>query len=141
MGMGMNMGYGGGQMTVNLGGPSFGFNRWGNSGYNYQSMNGYVAVDYSNGWNPNYHDQLLRNNIDMTYQRYDMNFSGQLEGQEFFHAYRDLCLMMGMAPPMDFQTVYNAAMSSDTNFNGRISKMELFMLFKRIQGINQGYGW
>jgi len=144
MGVGMNMGFGGGQMTVNLGGGSnFGFNKWGANGYNYQTMNGYQVVDYSNGWNPNYHDQLLRNNIDMIYQRYDMNFSGQLEGQEFFFGYRDLCLMMGMAPPMDFQTVYNAAQASDTNFNGRTSKMELFMLFKRIQGINMNMnnGW
>lgn len=141
MGVGVNMGLGGGQMTVNLGGGGFGFNRWGaNNGYNYQTMNGFQAVDYSNGWNPNYHDQLLRNNIDLIYQRYDMNFSGQLEGQEFFFAYRDLCLMMGMAPPMDFQTVYNAAASSDTNFNGRTSKIELFMLFKRIQGINMNMG-
>lgn len=126
-------------MTVNLGGgnPGFGFNRWGgNNGYNYQAMSGYTTVDYSNGWNPNYHDQLLRNNIDIIYQRYDMNFSGQLEGQEFFFAYRDLCLMMGMAPPMDFQTVFNAARASDTNFNGRTSKMELFTLFKMIQGVN-----
>ncbi len=143
MGMGMNMGFGGGQMTVNLGGGGIGFNRWGNNGFNYQSMNGYQAVDYSNGWNPNYHDQLLRNNIDIIYTRYDMNFSGQLEGQEFFFAYRDLCLMMGMAPPMDMQTVFNAAQTSDTNFNGRTSKMELFMLFKRIQGINMAMnnGW
>lgn len=45
---------------------------------NYQTMNGYQNIDYSGGWNPNYHDQLLRNNIDIVYQRYDMNFSGQL---------------------------------------------------------------
>lgn len=106
-------------------------------------MNGYVYVDYSNGWNPNYHDQILRNNIDVVYQRYDMNFTGQLEGNEFFYAYRDLCLMMGMAPPMDYQSVWNAVMQSDTNFNGRVSKMEMFMMFKRIQGIgmnNNGWG-
>jgi len=45
---------------------------------NYQTMNGFHYVDWTNGWNPNLHDQMLRNNIDMVYQRYDMNFSGQL---------------------------------------------------------------
>jgi hypothetical protein len=110
-------------------------------GGNYHSMPGYVHVDYSNGWNANYHDQVLRTNIDVVYQRYDMNFTGQLEGQEFFMAYRDLCLMMGMAPPLDYQSVYNAIVQSDSNFNGRVSKMELFMTFKRIQGISMGYGF
>ena len=109
---------------INLGGGGFGglnLNRWGNSGF--QQMNGYVNVDYSNGWNPNYHDQLLRNNIDIVFQRYDHNFSAQLEGQEFFFAYRDLCLMMGICPPNDYQSIWNAQMQSDSNFNGRVSKM------------------
>ncbi len=135
MGMGMGMGMGGGM----------GFNRWGNTGCNFQGMNGYTFVDYSGGWNPAIHDQMLRNNVELVFQRYDLNFSGQLEGQEFFYAYRDLCLMMGVCPPMNYQDVWNAAMSSDYNGNGRISRPELFMLFKRIQGINQGMvmnvGW
>ena len=46
--------------------------------------------------------------------------------------------MMGLCPPNDYYAVQNAVMASDTNFNGRISKMELFMLFKRIQNINSG---
>lgn len=69
----MGMGVG-----INLGG---GFNRWGNSCPNYQSMNGFNNVNYSGGWNANVHDQMLRNNIDVVYQRYDFNYSGQLEGQ------------------------------------------------------------
>ena len=44
-------------------------------------MNGYNYVDYSGGWNPMIHDQMLIAKIDMVFQRYDMNFSGQLEGQ------------------------------------------------------------
>jgi len=47
--------------------------------------------------------------------------------------------MMGLAPPMNYQSVWNAAIACDTNHDGRISKIEMFMLFKRIQGINQGY--
>ena len=60
-------------------------------------------------------------------------------------AYRDLCLSMGVAPPMNYQDVWAAVMSCDYNGNGRVNKMELYMLFKRIQGINSGMtfnvGW
>ena len=48
--------------------------------------------------------------------------------------------MMGLAPPTDFYSVQNAVMQSDTNFNGRVSKMEMFNIFKRIQGIQMGMG-
>jgi hypothetical protein len=139
--VGMSINLGGGGMG-GMGGMGGGFNnRWGSSCPSYNTMPGYSFVDYSNGWNPNYHDQLLRNNIDIVYQRYDRNFSGQLEGNEFFYAYRDLCLMMGIAPPMDYQSVWNAVLQCDSNFNGRVSKMEMFMMFKRIQGFQMGYGF
>jgi len=112
---------------------------------NYQGMNGFNQVDYSGGWNPQVHDMMLRQNIERVFMQYDMNMSGQLEGQEFFYAYRDLCLSMGVAPPMNYQDVWQAVMSCDYNGNGRVNKMELFMLFKRIQGINMGMtfnvGW
>ena len=122
-----------------------GFNRWGAGGMNYQGMNGWCAVDYSGGWNPAVHDMMLQQKIEMVFQRYDMNMSGQLEGQEFFYGYRDLCLSMGVAPPNNYQDVWNAVMQCDYNGNGRVSRQELFMLFKRIQGINAGQtfnvGW
>jgi hypothetical protein len=92
-------------------------------GMTYTTRPGYVVVDYSNGWNPNYHDQLLRNNIDAVYMRYDFNRSGQLEGNEFFFAYRDLCLTMGLAPPHDYQSVWNAMLACDSNRDGRVSKL------------------
>jgi len=44
---------------------------------------------------------------------------------------------MGLAPPTDFYSIQNAVMQSDTNFNGRVSKMEMYNLFKRIQGFQQ----
>ena len=63
-------------------GNGFGFNRWHREGYQgYMQQPGYVRVDYSGGWNPNVHDQMLLNNIRQVYMRYDMNRSGQLEGQ------------------------------------------------------------
>ena len=112
---------------------------------NYMGMNGWNQVDYTGGWNPQVHDMMLRQNIERVFMQYDMNMSGQLEGQEFFFAYRDLCLSMGVAPPMNYQDVWQAVMSCDYNGNGRVNKMELFMLFKRIQGINMGMtfnvGW
>ena len=124
-----------------------GFNRWGGNN-NYMQMNGFQNVNYQGGWNPNQHDQMLINNIGMVFQRYDRNRSGQLEGQEFFMAYRDLCLSMGMAPPNNHQEVWMAVQQCDQNRDGRVSRQEMFMLFKRIQGINQGqmylpnnYGW
>ena len=122
-----------------------GFNRWASPGMNYMGMNGWNAVDYSGGWNPQVHDMMLQQNINRVFMQYDMNMSGQLEGQEFFYAYRDLCLSMGVCPPMNYQDVWGAVMSCDYNGNGRVNKMELYMLFKRIQGINSGMtfnvGW
>jgi len=120
------------------GGMGYSFNRWGVPGLNYQSMNGYNFVDYSGGWNPNIHDIMLKNNIDFVFQKYDYNRTGQLEGNEFFYAYSELCLRMGLCPPQNYHDVWNAVMVCDTNMNGRISKMEMFMLFKRIQGISDG---
>jgi hypothetical protein len=66
---------------------------------------------------------MLQRNVEIVFQRYDMNFSGQLEGQEFFYAYRDLCLMMGVCPPMTYQDIWNAVMQCDTNRDGRINRM------------------
>ena len=52
---------------------------------------------------------------------------------------------MGVCPPMNYQDVWSAVMQCDYNGNGRVNRMELFMLFKRIQGINMGMtfnvGW
>ena len=114
------------------------FNRWGNSNMNYHTMHGFNNVDYSTGWNNNVHDQMLRNNIEHVFMQYDFNRSGQLEGMEFFNAYRDLCLRMGMAPPMNYQEVRMAAQQFDSNHDGRISKWEMFNIFKRIQGVQGG---
>ena len=101
-------------------------------------MNNFVMVDYNGGWNPNTHDTMLRNNIDAIFMTYDSNRSGSLEGQEFYNGYRDLCLRMGMCPPQDYMTLWNTIAQVDTNRDGRISKMEMFTMFKRLQGINSG---
>lgn len=45
---------------------------------------------------------------------------------------------MGLAPPQSYQDVWNAVSASDTNFNKRVSKQEMFALFKRVQHINSG---
>jgi hypothetical protein len=41
---------------------------------------------------------------------------------------------MGVNPPSDYNSVRQIAMQTDTNFDGKISKMELYTLFKKIQG-------
>jgi hypothetical protein len=105
---------------------------------NYHTMHGFNNVDYSAGWNNNSHDQMLRNNIDHVYLQYDYNQSGQLEGMEFFNAYRELCLRMGMAPPASQQEVWGAVQQSDANRDGKVGKWEMFNLFKRIQGVQGG---
>lgn len=78
-------GFGGGGFIQNmanmgLGMPGGFMNRWLTPGFNYQGMNGFNYVDYGGGWNPNIHDQMLVAKINIVFQRYDMNMSGQLEG-------------------------------------------------------------
>lgn len=114
-----------------------GFNRWGTNSNSHQQMNGFQHVDYSGGWGNN-HDQMLQAKIEMVYQKYDQNRNGQLEGQEFFNAYKELCLQMGMAPPNSYQDAWTAVQQCDSNRDGRVSKAEMLMLFKRIQGVNGG---
>ena len=63
------------------GGGMVGFsqmNRWAQSGMNYQQQAGFVNVDYSGGWNPNVHDQMLKRNIQQVFNMYDRNRNGQL---------------------------------------------------------------
>ena len=114
------------------------YNRWARPNFNYATMPGYCNVDYTGGWNPNVHDMMLKNKINQVFMQYDMNRNGQLEGPEFYGAYRDLCLMMGMAPPQSQQEVWQVAMQTDLNGDGMISPMEMFILFKKLQGINSG---
>ena len=126
-----------------------------NSGYNsYSSGFGYTPPMYNTGMNMNMsmggmggygwqyngvwgntQDIWLRGQIDRVYMLYDRNRNGQLEGQEFYFAYRDLCMAVGQTPPApnDFWSIRQIAAQADTNFDGRISKMEMFNLFKRCQ--------
>lgn len=48
---------------------------------------------------------------------------------------------MGIAPPSNYNMMYQAAIQIDKNQDGRISKKELYKLFKKIQRINEGYGY
>ena len=45
---------------------------------------------------------------------------------------------MGLCPPQSYQDVWGAIMVCDINMNEKVSKMEMFVLFKRIQGISIG---
>ena len=48
---------------------------------------------------------------------------------------------MGMAPPQSQQEVWQAVQQCDQNRDGRVNKMEMFTLFKRIQGVQQQGGF
>lgn len=118
--------------------PAPRFNRFNQAGFNYQTMPGFQQVDYSGGWNPNIHDNLLRNNINHVFQKHDTNRNGQLDPHEFFPAYSELCLRMGLCPPRSQQDVQSAFMQFDANRDGMISSMEMLVAFKNMQGINSG---
>ena len=45
---------------------------------------------------------------------------------------------MGLCPPQSYEEVWNAALTCDLNGDGRINKLEMFMLFKKLQEINAG---
>jgi len=47
---------------------------------------------------------------------------------------------MGMSPPNNQQEVWQAVQQCDQNRDGRVNRMELLILFKRIQGVQGGYG-
>jgi len=47
---------------------------------------------------------------------------------------------MGLCPPQNAQDIWNAAKACDFNNDGRVSRNEMFDLFKRIQGISGGMG-
>lgn len=63
--------------------PNYGvgmqFNTWARPNFNYTSMPGYQQVNYSGGWNPNVHDQMLKTHINRVFMQYDQNRNGQLE--------------------------------------------------------------
>ena len=99
------------------------YNRWAQPNYNYHSMPGFQRVDYSGGWNANIHDNMLKNAINQVFTKHDTNRNGQLDPHEFYPAYHDLCLMMGMAPPRTQQDVQNAYNQFDVNRDGMISPM------------------
>lgn len=97
--------------------------------------NPYNGGCYPSGFgygNLNNNDTLLRNHIDKVYAMYDISRTGYVEGNTFEYAFRELCGMYGLIPP-NFLELRQIAMAADTNYDGRISKMEMFNLFKRIQ--------
>jgi len=95
-----------------------------NQPYNNMAFQPMVSWSYNGQWQ-GHHDMYLRAQIDRVYAQYDYNYTGQLEGQEFYFAYRDLCVSVGQScpAPNDFWTIRQIAAQADTNFDGRISKL------------------
>lgn len=79
-------------------------------------------------------DQLLKSKIDEIFSRYDKDNTGNLEQAEFQGFFDELCHLLNRPSPTDYNQFVEAAKSIDSNYDGRISKMELFTLFKRATG-------
>lgn len=43
------------------------FNRWVVPNFDYKALKGFTTISYAGGWNPGYHDQLLKNSITAVY--------------------------------------------------------------------------
>ena len=69
----------------------------------------------------------------MVFQKYDQNGTGQLDAGEFYPAYQELCRLTGQSAPQSFEQVQQIAQQTDKDFDGRISKQEMLMLFKKSQ--------
>jgi len=118
-------GFGGG-----FGAPGYG---GGFGGPGMINLGGGGAFSYTGGPWGAMHDQQLMAQIEYIFQKYDRNFSGQIDGGEFFMAYQELCMLTGQPAPQDFYSIQMIARQTDTNFDGRISRQEMFALFKRAQ--------
>ena len=119
--------------------PNFGigmpFNVWARPNYDYTKMKLYQMVDYSGGWNPNIHDEMLKFHISEVVRKHDCNRNGQMDPCEYHPAYRDLCLRMGLAPPKSFVELKGTFERFDTNRDKKLSSLEMFVAFKAIQGV------
>lgn len=109
-----------GQQGFNQG---FGQQGWGNQQghYNYQN------------WGNN-EDMYLQQVINQIYMKYDRDCSGQLNQYELVNALPEMCQMMGIPPLQNYNQAIQIAQQLDTNFNGQISKHEMFRIFKRMHG-------
>lgn len=77
-------------------------------------------------------DQRLRSFIDQIFAKYDRDGRGTLEENEFAPAIGEICQLAHMPPPSSYQQFIQIAREIDSNYDGRISKMELFTVLKRM---------
>ena len=117
-----------------FGQPGFHQPGFGQPGFVQPGFGGQGGFSFQPGMQWGYdHDNQLRNQIEIVFQQFDRNRSGYIDNGEFFPAYCTLCQMTGQAAPHDFYQIQNIARQTDQNFDGRISRQEMFMLFKRAQ--------
>jgi hypothetical protein len=79
-------------------------------------------------------DQILRNNIDQIFSKYDRDGTGYLEPTEFQAFFGELCNLLGRPPVNDYNQFVTIAKSIDADKDGRISKPEIFTVFKQATG-------
>lgn len=79
-------------------------------------------------------DQQLKNSIDQIFYKYDKDKTNFLNEKEFGACVGELCRMLNWPQPKDYKDFINIARSIDTNYDGKITKTELFNIFKRTTG-------
>lgn len=77
-------------------------------------------------------DQQLRNAIDQIFYKYDKDNSGSMNEKEFGACIGELCKMLNKPQPKDYNEFIQIAKTIDTNYDGKISKVELFNVFKKM---------
>ena len=89
-------------------------------------------------------DNVLQSYIDQIFSRFDRDRSGTLDPSELAAFFNDVFALMGNPTRVNDGQARSAMAAIDKNFDGKASKMELFMAFKQILASRQpqqsGYG-
>lgn len=77
-------------------------------------------------------DEQLHHAIDTIYDKYDVDRSGTLEGDEVYNLINDAFKSLNRGREVSQQEIQNFVVAIDKNGDGKISKGELFVILKQI---------
>jgi Ca2+-binding EF-hand superfamily protein len=80
----------------------------------------------------NLQDEMLRAYIDKVFEEFDEDKNGSLDQTEMTHFFNTLFQKLGMNHSVTPEEALSAVKSIDQNFDGAISKPELFTAFKQM---------